>query len=175
MATSSSSSSTTTQTRRRTNGNGNGDDAIEFGMEATRNAQETMMRSLRTGVDTAMSFADVGQRVSREIVSLSMTGTKQMLQLVAEMQGSMLDALQSGMTPWSENSAGFRSWQRIVDGSAQAVSRFAETMQGTAEEGTERIKRAVDVMADQIKEGTSQLGQTVEEDTNRTRAAAARS
>jgi hypothetical protein len=65
------------------------------------------------------------------------------------------------------------------------VSRFAETMQGTAEEGTERIKQAVDVMADQIKEGTTQLGQAVEEargaggdspqDSNRTRAAAARS
>jgi hypothetical protein len=87
----------------------------------------------------------------------------------------MLDALQSGATPWAENSAAFRGWQRIVDGSAHAVNRFAETMQGTAEEGTERIKQAVDVMADQIKEGTAQLGQTVEEETNRTRAAASRS
>lgn len=163
----------TAQTRRRTNGNG--EEAAEFGMEATRNAQETIIRSVRTGVDTAMSFADVSQRVSREIMSLGVTGTKQMLQLMAEMQGAMLDALQSGMAPWSENSAGFRGWQRIVDGSAQAVSRFAETMQGTAEEGTERIKRAVDFMADQVKEGTSQLGQTVEEETNKTRAAASRS
>jgi hypothetical protein len=162
----------TTQTRRRANGNGNAEETVEFGMETTRNAQETMLRSLRTGVDTALSIADVSQRVSREVVGLSVAGAKQMLQLVAEVQGSTLDALQSTMVPWSENSAAFRGWQRIVDGSASAVSRFAETMQGTAEQGTERIKRAVDVMADQIKEGSKELGDAVEEESNRTRAAA---
>ena len=162
--------STSTQARRR-NG-GTADESTEFGMEATRNAQETVLRSVRTGVDTALSFADVGQRVSRELLTLSVTGTKQMLQMWAEVQGAMLDAVQGGMVPWSEDNAAFRSWQRVVDGSAQAMSRFAETMQGTAEQGTERIKRAVNVMADQIKEGTVQLGQGIEEETNRTRAAA---
>lgn len=165
--------STTAQTRRR-NG-GTADETTDFGMEATRNAQEMLIRSLRTGVDTALTFADVGRQVTGELVGLSVTGTKQMLQMWAEMQGSLLEALQSGLVPWSEGSPAFRGWQRLVDGSAHAVNRFAETMQGTAEEGTERIKRAVDVMADQIKEGTGQLGQTVEEETNRTRAAASRS
>ena len=165
--------STTTQARRR-NG-GNADETTEFGMEATRNAQELLIRSLRTGVDTALSFADVSQQVSRELVGLSLTGTKQLLQMWAEVQGSMLDALQGVLVPWAEESPAFRGWQRLVDGSAHAVNRFAETMQGTAEEGTERIKRAVDVMADQIKEGTVQLGQATEEETNKTRAAASRS
>src|ERR1041385_4911242 len=165
---------TTTQNRRRTNG-GTSEDSAELGLEATRNAQETILRSLRTGVDTALTFSDVGQRVGRELVELTVTGTKQMLQLWAEMQGSILDALQSSVIPWSDNSPASRGWKRLVDGSAAAVNRFAETMQGTAEEGTERIKHAVDVMAGQIKEGTAQLGQTVEEETNRTRAAASRS
>ena len=165
-------SSSTTQARRR---NGNTDDTTELGLEATRSAGETLIRSLRAGVDTTLTFADVSQRVTREIVNLSVTGTKQMLQLWAEVQGAMLDALQNGATPWAEGSPASRGWQRLVDGGAQAVGRFAETMQGTAEEGTERIKRAVDVMADQIKEGTSQLGQGIEEETNRTRAAASRS
>jgi hypothetical protein len=164
-------SSTTTQTRRRNNG-GTADETTEFGMETTRNSQEMLLRSLRTGVDSALTFADVSQRVSRELVGLNVAGAKQLLQMWAEMQGSVLDALQAGLVPWSESSPAFRGWQRLVDGSAQAVNRFAETMQGTAEEGTERIKRAVDVMADQIKEGTVQLGQAAEEETNRTRAAA---
>jgi hypothetical protein len=164
----------TTQNRRRTNG-GAADDNMEFGMEATRNAQETLIRSLRTGVDTALSFVDVGQRVSRELVSLSVTGTKQMLQMWAEVQGSTLDALQSTVVPWADDNPAVRGWQRLVDGSASAVNRFAQTMQGTAEEGTERIKRAVNVMADQVKEGTAELSQAVEEESNRTRAAASRS
>ncbi len=169
-----SSSSSTTQSRRR-NGNNNNDDAAELGMESTRNAGETVIRSLRAGVDTTLTFADVSQRVTRELVNLSVTGTKQTLQFWAEMQGTILDALQNGATPWAEGSPTFRGWQRLVDGGAQAVNRFAETMQGTAEEGTERIKRAVDVMADQVKEGTAQLAQGIEEDTNRTRASASRS
>lgn len=166
MATSSS-----TQSRRR-NGNGNTEDIAELGIESTRNAGETMIRSLRTGVDTTLTFVDVAQQVSRELANLTVTGTKQMLQLWAEVQGSMLDALQNSVTPWSEGNAAFRGWQRLVDGGAQAVNRFAETMQGTTEEGTERIKRAVDVMADQIKENTTQFAQGVEEETTRTRAAA---
>jgi hypothetical protein len=162
---------TTTQARRR---NGNTDDA-ELTMEATRNAQETLIRSLRAGVDTALTFSDVSQRVGRELMSLTVTGAKQMLQLMAEMQGSALDAVQAGMVPWSDAHPARQGWHRLVDGSAQAVSRFAETMQGTAEEGTERIKQAVDLMADHIKEGTTELGKAVEEESNRTRAAAARS
>lgn len=164
--------STTTQARRRTNGNGNAEETAEFTMEVTRNAQEMLLRSLRAGVDTALSFAEVNQRVSRETMSLSVAGAKQMLQLMAEIQGSALDALQSTVVPWSEGNPAFRGWQRVLDGSASAVSRFAETMQGTAEEGTERIKRAVDVMADQIKEGSKEMGQAIEEGSNKTRAAA---
>ena len=166
-------SSTTTQARRR-NG-GTAEEEAELGMEATRNAQELLLRSMRTGVDTALSFADVTQQVSRELVRLNVTGAKQLLQMWAELQGSILDALQGSAVPWTQESPAFRGWQRLVDGSAQAVNRFAETMQGTAEEGTERIKRAVNVMADQIKEGTVQLGQAAEDETNRTRAAASRS
>ena len=162
--------STSTAARRR-NG-GNADEMTEFGTEATRNAQETLLRSMRTGVDTALTFTDVGQRVSRELMTLSVTGAKQMLQMWAEMQGALLDSLQAGVLPLSEDNVAYRGWQRLVDGSAKAVNRFAETMQGTAEEGTERIKRAVDVMADHIKESTVQLGQGIEEETNRTRAAA---
>jgi len=131
----------------------------------------------RTGpAATVAGFGVPRQQLAHEEKSeLTVTGAKQMLQLWAEMQGSMLDALQSSLVPWSDGSPAFRGWRRLVDGSAAAVNRFAETMQGTAEEGTDRIKHAVDVMADQIKEGTAQFGQTVEEETNRTRAAASRS
>ena len=48
---------TTTQTRRR-NG-GTPDETTELGLEATRNAQEALLRSLRAGADTALTFADV--------------------------------------------------------------------------------------------------------------------
>ena len=36
--------------------------------------------------------------------------------------------------PWSEGHPALQGWQRLVDGGAQAVNRFAETMQGTGQE-----------------------------------------
>ena len=74
---------TTTSTPARRRNGGTPDEGTGFGMEATRNAQETLLRSLRTGVDTALTFTDVSQRVSRELVSLTVTGAKQMLQMMA--------------------------------------------------------------------------------------------
>src|SRR4051794_35929025 len=97
---------TTAQTRRR-NG-GTADETMDFGIEATRNVQETMLRSLRAGTDTVLSFADVGQKVSRELLALTVTGAKQMVQVWAEVQGTTLDGLQSGLAPFGEGSSAFR-------------------------------------------------------------------
>ena len=165
---------TTQRTRR--NGNTNRtDEMIDWsrgiGLEATRDAQEALSRSMRATVDTVSSFAEVGQRVARELVSLSMQGTKEALRLFADVQGTALDALQAGVGSWAVGQPVLETWQRLLDGNARAYSRFAETVQGTAEEGTERIKVAVDEMADQVKENSAQLaevGEALEENrTNR--------
>ena len=171
---------TTQRTRR--NGNDRTDETIDWsrglGMEATRDAQEVLARSLRATVDTVSSFAEVGQRVGRELVSLSVQGTKEALRLFAEVQGSALDAFQAGIGSWAVGQPALATWQRLLDGNAQAYSRFAETVQGTAEEGTERIKEAVEDMAGQVKENSAQfaeIGEAMEENrTNRPRNASRR-
>jgi hypothetical protein len=128
---------TTTPARRRRNGMT--DEMTGFEMEAARNAQEMLLRSLRAGVDTALTFGDVGQRVGREMITLTMSGTKQWLRMWAEVQGSTIDVFQTGMTPWAEGLPSLRGCQRLVDGSAEVLSRFTEmmygaaTMQGTAD------------------------------------------
>ena len=162
-------SNSSTQARRR---NGRSpEDAVDLGIDVTRNAQETVIRALGTGADTALNVVGVNQQVGRELVSLTIAGTKQALRMSADVLGSVLDAFH----PWAESQPASRGWHRLIDGSAHAFSRFTEEMQGTAEEGTERIKQAVDTMADRVKESAAELGQAAEEQSNRTSRAAAAS
>ena len=153
----------TTQRTRRTNGNDTMNETIDWsrslGLETTRDAQEALSRSVRATVDTVASFAEVSQRVGREMLQLSMQGAKEALRLCAEVQGSTIDALQAGAGSWAVGQPVLQTWQRLLDGSAQAYSRFAENVQGTAEQGTERIKEAVEDMADQVKGNAAQIGE----------------
>ncbi|MGH9024060.1 MAG: hypothetical protein ACRDV9_13345 [Acidimicrobiia bacterium] len=155
---------TTSQQRRREVGS---DGAIDLTVETTRNAQEIVIRSLGATMNTARIFTDVSQRVGRELTALTMASVKQALRMMAEMQGSTLEAFQATLGPWSESTPATQGWHRLVDSSASAFGRFAESMQSTAEEGTERIMRAVNTMADQVKENTSEIGHIVEVESDR--------
>jgi hypothetical protein len=151
--------STSTRTRRNGGGQEAGEWSRTLGLEATRDAQEALGRSMRASVHSMSSFTEVAQRVSRELLSLSVASAKEGFRFLADMQGSALDALQTGFGTWTTGQPVLQSWQRLVDGGAHAFGRFAETMQGTTEEGTERIKEAVEAMADQVKESSAELGE----------------
>jgi hypothetical protein len=149
---------TSTRTRRNGGGQETGEWSRSLGLEATRDAQEALGRSMRASVHSMSTFTDVGQRVTRELLALSIASAKEGFRFWADVQGSTLDALQTGFGSWNTGQPALQSWQRLMDGGAQAFGRFAETMQGTTEEGTERIKEAVDAMADQVKESSAELG-----------------
>ena len=156
----------TTTGNQKTRRDGDMDDPIAWGrslgLEATHDAQEAVARSMRATVDSLSTLAEVSQRVGRETLSLSVAGAKEALRFYAELQGSTLDALQSGVGTWTTGQPMIQTWQRLLDGSAKAFGRFAESMQGTAEEGTERIKEAVEAMVDRVKETGTQLGELVD-------------
>lgn len=163
---------TNNSAQRRARNGGSGEQDAEVGIEAARNAQETIIRSLGTGGDTVLTFIDVGQDVTRELVSLTVAGTKQALRMSADVLGSVLDGFHSVAAPVAEGRVAFRGWQRVLDGSAQAVGRFAEEMQGNAEAGTDRIKQAVEVLANQVKETAAEVAEVTEEQSHRTSRAA---
>ena len=155
--------STSTRTRRNGGGQETGEWSRTLGLEATRDAQEALGRSMRATVHSMSSFTEVTQRVTREMLSLSVASAKEGFRFWADVQGSALDALQTGFGTWSTGQPVLQSWQRLVDGGAHAFGRFAETMQGTTEEGTERIKEAVDELADHVKESSAHLGELADD------------
>ncbi|MGH8974495.1 MAG: hypothetical protein ACRD0C_15000 [Acidimicrobiia bacterium] len=150
-------------TAQRTRRNGGSEGRTEWSSalarETTRDAQEALGRSLQATLDTMTTFAEIGQRVWRELVQLSFTGTREALRLAAEVQGSSLDAIGQSLSGWSTPQPAMEGWERLLNGSARAFAQFAETVQDRAEQGTERLKEAVDVMAEQVKETSTQLSQ----------------
>jgi hypothetical protein len=151
---------TTTQRTRRNGGSeGMTEWSSTLARETTRDAQEALGRSLQATLDTMTTFAEVGQRVWRELLQLSFAGTREALRLGAEVQGSSIDAIQQSLSGWSTPQPVMEGWERLLNGSARAFAQFAESVQDKAERGTERLKEAVDVMAEQVKETSTQLSQ----------------
>jgi hypothetical protein len=157
----------TTAQRTRRNGGSEGMTqwSSALARETTRDAQEALGRSLSATLDTMTTFAEIGQRVWRELVQLSFTGTREALRLSAEVQGSSIEALGQSLSGWSTPQPAMEGWERLLNGSARAFAQFAESVQDKAERGSERLKEAVDAMAEQVKETSAQissLGDVVE-------------
>jgi|SRR5581483_2288590 len=153
------------------------DEKTETIVTVVRTTQELMIRSLRSGMDTTLACSQLTQRLGHELLSLAVTAAEQTLQLWTDVQAAAWEATGAGIRwpgeggdlwPW-------RSWQRLVDGSAHALSRFADTVQGSVEEGTERIKQVVDLTSEQVTKTTADLGQAAKGESRRTPAGAARS
>jgi predicted negative regulator of RcsB-dependent stress response len=100
--------------------------------------------------------------VNRELADFMLSGNKELLRLWADMQGSWLDAMQAALGGVSTSGPAVEAWQKILEGNTKAFARYAEVVQGTAEKGTDRIKEAVEELADQVKESTGQLAAIAE-------------
>lgn len=149
----------TTTTRRRTQGDTTATtkEIRGLGLEAAHDAQEAFGRSSRATLDTLSTFSEVGQRVNREFADFMTDGGKEALKLWAEMQGTWLDSMRTALGGLTNNAPMIDAWEKLLDGNTRAFGRYAEVVQQTAEKGTDRIKEAVDAMADQVKESSGQL------------------
>jgi hypothetical protein len=152
---------TTATSARRRRAGGNVDETTEwarnFGLESTHEAQEAMGRTMRATLDVFTTFTEVSHRVNQEMAGFMVNGNREALKLMADMQGAWLDALQMTMGGISSEGPAVDAWQKLVDTNTRAFGRFAGLVQESAEKGTDRIKEAVDTMADQVKDAGGQL------------------
>jgi hypothetical protein len=146
-------------------------------MQDAKKTQEMFTQSSGKVVETMTVWSDANQRVVRELAELSATAAKESVRLYAELQQSGIEALreaqatalrwQSGWqeTPrdpfaWyqralAEGVENTQKWFRMLESSAQAVTRSAERLQtGTEQAGkgiqesfTEAVSRLKDVYA----------------------------
>lgn len=137
--------------------------ARDLGHDVNQDVHDILARSMRATAVNLSTFTEVGQKVSREMVDLYLAAAKQGLRLYADFQGTMLDAVEASMGPSAVSAPVVAGFERLFNGGTRAYGRFTESMQGTTEEGVDRIKEAVDIMADQVKESMADLATPIED------------
>ena len=132
--------------------------------EATNKAHEMFTQGSGKAVETMTLWADANQRVLRELAELSAATAKEGARLCAELQQSGIEALREAQatamrwqSTWQEAPRDplawyqraltdgvehTQKWFRIIEGTAQAVTRTAERLQTTAEQTGKGIQES---------------------------------
>jgi hypothetical protein len=143
-------------------------------MSDTAKAQEQMNQFAGKTMETMTLWADVNQRVLREMTELAAGTAKEGVRLYAELQQSGLEALREAQatamrwqSTWQEAPRDplawyqraltdgvehTQKWFRILEGNAQAVTRTAERLQTTAEQTGKGIQESFTEAATKMKD-----------------------
>ena len=147
---------------------------VENGKKAQAQVQEAWSNGASKAVETMTLWADANQRVLRELAELTATTAKETVRLYAEMQQTALDAVrdvQSSALRWqaslSDAPRDPMTWYqrtltetvetaqkafRIVEGSAQAITKSAERMQTAAEQVGKGIQETLSSAVTKMKD-----------------------
>jgi len=146
-------------------------------MQDSKKAQEMFTQSSGRVVEAMTVWSEANQRVVRELAELSATAAKEGVRLYAELQQAGIEALREAQATamrwqsgWQDSSRdplawyqraltegmeNTQKWFRVLESSAQSVTRSAERLQtGTEQAGkgiqesfTEAVSRLKDVYA----------------------------
>lgn len=143
-------------------------------MDNGKQAQEVWAQGAGKAVESITVWADANQRVLRQLAELTATTAKEAVRLYAEMQQAALDAIREVQTSalrwqssfseaprdpmaWyqralTETVDGAQKAFRIVEGSAQAVTKSAERMQTAAEQVGKGIQETLSAAVTKMKD-----------------------
>jgi hypothetical protein len=143
-------------------------------MHDTKKAQEMFAQGSGKAVDTLTVWADANQRIMKELAELSAATAKEGVRLYAELQQGGLEAMREAQatalrwqTIWQDtprDPMGWyqraladgveqtQKWFRLVEGSAQAMTRTAERLQTTAEQTGKGIQDSFSEAVTKMKE-----------------------
>ena len=136
--------------------------------------QEAVQDYSNRALDTLVLWTEVNQKVARQLLDLSATSAKEGLQLLTQVQSANIDALRGAVTAISERQGAVEEFQRnpadwyrntalagieqakqsfqVLQGNAQALTRYAETVRGTTTEATQAVRDAFETVAIKVRE-----------------------
>jgi hypothetical protein len=143
-------------------------------MHDAKKTQEMFAQGSGKAVDTLTVWADANQRVLRELAELSSATAKEGVRLYAELQQGGLEAMREAQTTalrwqtiWQETPRDpmawyhraladgveqTQKWFRLMEGSAQAMTRTAERLQTTAEQTGKGIQDSFSEAVTKLKD-----------------------
>lgn len=149
------------------------DQARSLLRESGRDAQDAMNASVHASVGTFDTQANMARHLSEQTVAMWTGGARQMVRLWADMFDGSMEAFGVSVRSWNAEPPALAGWQHLLDAGTRALGQFAEQAQASSEEGVERLKEAVDGVADQVKDNGSKFAASAQA-TTRNRQAAAR-
>ncbi|HEY3066676.1 MAG TPA: hypothetical protein VGL09_12840 [Methylomirabilota bacterium] len=146
----------------------------EKSMSDTAKTQEQMNQFAGKAVEAMTLWADVNQRVLREMTELAAGTAKEGVRLYAELQQGAIDAMRDSHAVtlrWQESwqhgakdpvlwyqkalAEGVETTQKLfryVEGNVQAVARSAERLQASTEKSGKEIQETVGALATKMKD-----------------------
>jgi hypothetical protein len=143
-------------------------------MHDAKKTQEMFAQGSGKAVDTLTVWADANQRIMKELAELSAATAKEGVRLYAELQQGGLEAMREAQgtalrwqTMWQETPRDpmawyhraladgveqTQKWFRLMEGSAQAMTRTAERLQTTAEQTGKGIQDSFSEAVTKMKE-----------------------
>jgi predicted deacylase len=143
-------------------------------MNDAKKAQELFAQGTGKVVETITLWADANQRVLREVAELSAATAKEGVRLYAELQQSGIEAVREAQVislrwhaTWNEaprdplawyqraltdSVEQGQKWFRMLEGSAQAMTRSAERLQTSAEQAGKGIQESFSEAVTKLKD-----------------------
>jgi hypothetical protein len=143
-------------------------------MTVTTQTSELFTQMTGKALDALTLWADANQKILRELVDLSAGTAKEGVRLYAELQSAAVESLKEGQAYVARRQADlqdlptdpFSCYQksmlesvetaqrafRVLEGNAQAITRSAERLQGTAEQANREIQATFAGLAGKVKD-----------------------
>lgn len=147
-------------------------------MDDSKKTQEVLRQWSDKAVETMTVWADVQQRVLRELVEASATTAKEGARLYAELQQNTIETLRDSQAAairwqaaWPEDPRNATAWYqqaviesvdgaqkslRLMEGNVQAITRSVERLQSAAEHAGKGIHETLNAVASKMKDLGSQ-------------------
>jgi len=142
-------------------------------MKKTQETQEMVGQLTGKAVEALALWADTNHKILRELADLSASTAKEGVRLYAELQSSAVEAMKEGQGYWLRRQSELGEWQKdpfawyqksvldgieetqkafkLIEGSAQAVTRSAERLQATAEQTGREIQQTFTTLTAKVK------------------------
>ena len=142
-------------------------------MTTAQETQELFGQFTGKGVEALTLWADANQKILRELVDLSASAAKEGVRLYAELQSGAVEAVKAGQdfllrrqaelqeiqkdpVAWYQKSLlegieGTQAAFKLVEGSAQAITRSAERLQASAEQAGKEIQQTFASVGSRVK------------------------
>ena len=143
-------------------------------MQDSKKAQEMFTQSSGRVVEAMTVWSEANQRVARELAELSATAAKEGVRLYAELQQAGIEAVREAQATamrwqsgWQDNSRdplawyqralsegmeNTQKWFRMLESSAQSVTRSAERLQTGTEQAGKGIQESVSQTVTKMKD-----------------------